>query len=148
MRCTRSESTEIPWCKPITSLGWLGSRSSCLDGERTYMPTVSSTYVPLQDPVQWEIVRETISTDSTHKPLPKFWLWPGPIKRYLWEIIPEYGNMNPSRVWFPLRLRESIIFICSSHNTSSVRWHHYYDCHNHSLRVGWRNGGPWNACTW
>ncbi len=88
MRCTRSESTEIPRCEPITSLGWLGYLfpkwlgSEFLPCWRTDIPTLYSTYVRLQDPVQWETVRESISTwFYPHKPLPKFWLSYPPVYR-------------------------------------------------------------------
>ncbi len=49
MGCTRSQTTEIPWCEPITSFGWLGSQSSRLVGDGHTRGTIYvRTYVQTQ----------------------------------------------------------------------------------------------------
>ncbi len=76
---------------------WMIMFSEFLHCWQTDMPTVYSTYVCLQDPVKWETVRETISTDSTHKLLPKFWLWPETIKR---DRVQTMVWMQVSFLWW------------------------------------------------
>jgi hypothetical protein len=46
MGCTRSKSTEILWCEPITSFGWLGS--CLLANGHTHGTVYVSTYVRTQ----------------------------------------------------------------------------------------------------
>ncbi len=81
MGCTRSKSTEISLCEPITSFGWLGSRSSCLDGEWTYPWYCLRTYISANS-VWWGSAQENDRYHFT----PKWWtkhcprIWP--IKRY------------------------------------------------------------------
>ncbi len=88
MGCTRSESMEIPWCEPFTSFGWLGSRSSCLVGERTYPQYCLHMYIRANS-IRWETARENDRCHLTPKRWtkfrPRFW----PIKRYTWNRVSQ-----------------------------------------------------------
>ena len=86
MGCTRSKSTETPWCEPITSFGWLGSQSSRIVGKRTYPWYCLHMYIHANS-VWWETARENDRYHFTPKQWTEYrpWFWDtenSPIKRY------------------------------------------------------------------
>ncbi len=87
MGCIRSKLAEIPWCEPIKSFGWLGSRSSRLVGERTYPWYCLHTYIRANS-VWWETAQENDRYHLTPKQWTTYWPWFWPIKRY------SYADMH------------------------------------------------------
>ncbi len=103
MRCTRSESTEIPRCEPITSLGWFGSRSSCLVGKQTCplfyvgMSAGSSTMRNRTRNDKYRFYPQTIAKilamARAHKEISKYLLR---ILSYMSNFIVQ---LSPSEMW-------------------------------------------------